>query len=115
VIARSGGLFFFFVFVFNLTMVVGVQLAGLGRMVVRVGGVAGGDMGVVARRLDIARLVMGGGFTMVLGGFLVVVGRLAVVFVRVVCRSHGNILLGLEAGRLASAARSTIGSGGRRL
>lgn len=96
-------------------MMVGVQLARFGRVMVGVGRMAGGDMRVVAGRFDVARLMMGGGFAMVPGRVLVMIGRLAVVFVCVVRRSHENILLGLEAGRLASAARSTIDSGRDRL
>jgi hypothetical protein len=57
--------------------------------------VTGGDVGMMARRLGVARFMMGGGFAVVLGGQIVVIGRVGVVLVSVVRRVHLNILSGL--------------------
>ena len=65
-------------------VVLGVKLAGFAGVVRCVGGVTGGDVGVMARGFGVAGFMVRGGFTMMEGGLLVMVGRLGVVFVRVV-------------------------------
>jgi hypothetical protein len=63
-------------------VVFGVELAGFVRMMNRVGGVAGGDVGMMARGLDIAGFMVRSGFAVVFGRLLVVVGGVFVVFLR---------------------------------
>ena len=82
-------------FFFGFAVVFGVELAGFRGVMRRVGGVTGGDMGVMTRGLCIAGFVMRGGFAMVMGGLLEMVGRLGVVLVRTVRRRHVNVLSGL--------------------
>jgi hypothetical protein len=94
------------VFVFDLAVMFGVQLARLGRVMIGVGRMAGGDVGMMASGFRIAGFVVRGGFAVMLSRFLVVVGSLAVVFVCVMGRGHGNILLGLVADRM-DARRKT--------
>jgi len=73
----------------------GVQLAGFTRVMGGVGGMARGDVGVMAGGFRIARFVVGRSFAVVLGGLFMVVGGLSVVFVRVMGRNHVNVLSGL--------------------
>ncbi len=65
--------------VFVGAVVFGVQLAGFIRVMSGVGGVTGGDMGMVARRFDIARLMTRSGLAMMFGRLFVVVGGMFVV------------------------------------
>jgi hypothetical protein len=79
----------------QLAVVLGVQLAGLGRVVGRVGRVAGGHMGVVSGKLSVAGRVVGGRFAVVFRSRLMVVGGVSMVFVRVM-RRHGIASLSVE-------------------
>jgi hypothetical protein len=81
--------------VFDVAVMLGMQLAGLVGVVGGMRRVTGGDVGMMARRLGVARFMMGGGFAVVLGGQIVVIGRVGVVLVSVVRRVHLNILSGL--------------------
>jgi hypothetical protein len=83
--------------VFDLAMMLGVQLAGLIGVVCGMRGVTGGNVGMMARRLGVARFMVGGGFAVVLGGQIVVIGGVVMVLVSVVRRVHLNILSGLGA------------------
>jgi len=83
--------------VFDLAVMLGMQLAGLVGVVGGMRGVTSGDMGMMARRLGVARFMVGGGFAVVLGGQIVVIGGVGMVLVSVVRRVHLNILSGLGA------------------
>lgn len=80
--------FDFGVQVLNLAVMLGVEFAGFVGMVHSIGGVAGCDMSVVARRLDVSGLMMQGRFAMMLGGLLMVVGGVFVMFLNVMGRRH---------------------------
>jgi hypothetical protein len=81
-------------------MMFGVDLAGFAGVVGGVGGVARGDVRMMASLFGVAGFMMRGGFAMVLGGFFVMVGGLGVMFVRVMGRSHDSVLSGLGARRI---------------
>ena len=85
-----------------VAVMLGVQLAGLGRVVSGVGGVAAGHVGVMARRLGVAGPVMAGRFAMMARGLLVMVGGVDMVVVRGVGRSHAASS-GWRVGGLAAA------------
>jgi len=69
-------------------MVLSMEFAGFVGVMVRIGGMAGSDMGMVTGGLGVTGFVMRGGFAVMLGGVFVVARRLGVVFVRVVGRRH---------------------------
>jgi hypothetical protein len=83
--------------VFDVAVMLRMQLAGLFGMVGGVGGVTGCDMGMMARRFRVTRFMVGGGFAVMLGRQIMVIGGVGVVLVSVVNRVHVNILSGLGA------------------
>ncbi len=81
--------------VFDLAMMLGVELARFLGMMGCLGGVARGDMRMVAGRLGVARFMIGGGFAVMLGGHLVMISGVGMVFVGVMRGGHVNFLSGL--------------------
>jgi len=82
---------------FELAMMLSVKLARLFGVVGGVDGMAGGDMGVMARGFGVARFMMGGGFAMMPGRHFVMVSGVGVVLVGLVSRGHLDILSGVGA------------------
>jgi len=74
-------------------VVLGVQLAGLARMVLGVKVMAVRDMRMVRRLLAVVVAVMLGRVAVVLGGELVVMGGLGVVLGKLLAMFHGGSLL----------------------
>ena len=83
-----------FVGVVFVVMLVSVQLARLGGVMGRMSAVAGGGMGVVGSRLDVAAFVVVRSFPVVLGGLLMVIGGERVVLGDGFGRIHVGVPLG---------------------
>jgi len=81
--------------VFDLAMMLGVELARFLGVMGCLGGVARGDMRMVAGRFGVARLMIGGGFAVMLGGHVVMISGMGMMFVGVMGRGHVNFLSGL--------------------
>jgi hypothetical protein len=86
----------------GIAVVLGVELAGFTGVMLRIGRMAGGDMGVVTGGFGVAGFMMRGGFAVMLGGVFVVVRGLGVVLVGVVGRRHrATFRIADESGGLA--------------
>lgn len=83
--------------VFDLAVMLRMQLAGFLRMMGGMCGVTGGDMRMMARCFGVARFMVGGGFAVMLSRQIMVIRGVGVVLVSVVNRVHVNILSGLGA------------------
>ncbi len=77
-------------FFFRAAVMIGVKLAGFQGVMRRVSGVAGGDVGMVARHFDVVFGVVLGGFAVMQGGVFVVLGGFGVVIVGGVLSRHGT-------------------------
>jgi hypothetical protein len=84
----------FFVVALGAAVMIGVQFAGFFGVMGGVGGMAGGDVGVVARHLDVVLGVMLGRFAMVQGGVFVMLGGQGVVILGGMFDRHGGVLSG---------------------
>jgi hypothetical protein len=95
-------LVFFLVFL-DLAVMLGVELAGFQGVMRRMGGVAGGHVGVMAREFGISFGVVVRRLAVMTGGVFVVVGGLGVMFARVVHGRHLSTLRGSGRGRCGLA------------
>jgi hypothetical protein len=93
------------IFFFRAAVMIGVKLAGFQGVMRRVGGVAGGDVGMMARHFDVVLGVVLGRFAMVQGGVFVVLGGFGVVIVGGVLGRHGTSF------QLGTGASGQRGSG----
>jgi hypothetical protein len=88
---------FMFVGVVDLAVMFSMELAGFFGVMGGVSGMTSRDMGMMTRRFGVARFMMGGGFTVMLGRVIMMISGMGVVFVGGESLGHVNILSKLGA------------------